>query len=42
MDYTQGALIPVNFEAILSGSATRAAVQDSNYTLNHDQDYLID
>ena len=33
VDYTQGALVPVNFEAILSGSAVKAAVQDSNYTL---------
>jgi len=33
VDYSQGALVPVNFETILSGSATRAMVQDSNYTL---------
>ena len=33
IDYTQGALVPVNFQLLLSGSATKAAVQDSNYTL---------
>ena len=32
IDYSTGLLIPTNFEAIISGSATKAAVQDSNYT----------
>jgi hypothetical protein len=32
VDYSTGLLVPTNFEAIISGSATKAAVQDSNYT----------
>jgi len=32
VDYTTNQAVPVNFEAILSGSAYPAAVQDSNYT----------
>jgi hypothetical protein len=33
IDYNQGALVPVNFELLISGSAQKAEVQDSNYTL---------
>jgi hypothetical protein len=33
IDYSQGALVPVNFDLLISGSATKATVQDSNYTL---------
>ena len=33
VDYSQGALVPVNFTLLISGSATKATVQDSNYTL---------
>ena len=33
VDYSSGATEPVNFNLIISGSATKAAVQDSNYTL---------
>ena len=32
VDYSTGLLVPTNFEAIISGSATKATVQDSNYT----------
>jgi len=32
IDYTTNQLIPVNFQAIISGTAYPAAVQDSNYT----------
>ena len=32
IDYNTNQLIPVNFNQLISGSATRAAVQDSNYT----------
>jgi hypothetical protein len=32
VDYSTGLLIPTNFGAIISGSATKASVQDSNYT----------
>jgi hypothetical protein len=32
IDYTQGALVPVNFDLLIDGDATKAAVQDSNYT----------
>jgi hypothetical protein len=32
IDYTQGALVPVNFNLLIEGDATKAAVQDSNYT----------
>jgi hypothetical protein len=32
IDYSQNPLIPVNQSLILSGSADRAYVQDSNYT----------
>lgn len=32
VDYTTNTIKPVNFNQIISGSATRAAVQDSNYT----------
>ena len=36
LDYSQGALIPVNFITVISGSATKASVQDSNYsTIRH-------
>jgi hypothetical protein len=31
LDYTQDAIIPVNFEQIISGSATKAQLQDYNY-----------
>jgi hypothetical protein len=33
IDYTSGLLTPSNFDAIISGSALKAQVQDSNYTL---------
>jgi hypothetical protein len=33
IDYSQGALVPVNFNLLISGSAQKAEVQDSNYTL---------
>ena len=33
IDYNQGALVPVNFDFLISGSAQKAEVQDSNYTL---------
>jgi hypothetical protein len=32
VDYTPGILTPTNFNFLISGSATKAAVQDSNYT----------
>jgi hypothetical protein len=32
VDYSTGLLVPTNFTAIISGSATKATVQDSNYT----------
>jgi hypothetical protein len=32
VDYTTNTIKPVNFNQIISGSATRAAVQDSNYS----------
>jgi hypothetical protein len=32
VDYTTNQLIPVNFAQLISGSATPAAIQDSNYT----------
>ena len=32
VDYSQGSLVPVNFQQLLTGSATLATVQDSNYT----------
>ena len=32
VDYNNGAIIPTNFELLYSGSATRASIQDSNYT----------
>ena len=32
LDYNQNGLNPVNFQFVLSGSATRAAIQDSNYS----------
>jgi hypothetical protein len=32
VDYSQGSLVPVNFQQLLTGSATPATVQDSNYT----------
>jgi hypothetical protein len=32
VDYSTGLLIPTNFGAIISGSATKATVQDSNYS----------
>lgn len=36
LDYSQGALKPVNFEVVISGSAVKATVQDSNYsTIRH-------
>jgi len=31
VDYTRGIIEPVNFDQLISGSATRAKVQDSNY-----------
>ena len=33
VDYSTGALVPTNFSLLISGSATKAAIQDSNYTL---------
>jgi hypothetical protein len=33
VDYSTGALIPTNFDLLVSGSAQKAPVQDSNYTL---------
>jgi len=33
IDYTSGVLTPSNFDAIINGSALKAQVQDSNYTL---------
>ena len=33
IDYSQGALVPVNFDLLINGDATKATVQDSNYTL---------
>jgi hypothetical protein len=33
IDYSQGALVPVNFDLLIDGTATKATVQDSNYTL---------
>jgi len=36
VDYSTGALIPTNFNLLISGSAQKAAVQDSNYsTIRH-------
>jgi len=36
VDYSTGALIPTNFDLLVSGSAQKAPVQDSNYsTLRH-------
>jgi hypothetical protein len=32
VDYSQNPLVPINFELILSGTADRASVQDSNYS----------
>ena len=32
IDYSQGSLVPVNFQELITGSATKATVQDSNYT----------
>jgi hypothetical protein len=32
VDYTPGILTPTNFDLIISGNATKAAVQDSNYS----------
>ena len=32
IDYTSGITTPVNFDLLISGSASRATVQDSNYT----------
>jgi hypothetical protein len=32
VDYSSGLTEPVNFQSLISGSATRAKVQDSNYT----------
>lgn len=32
VDYSSGALIPTNFISIISGSATKAQIQESNYT----------
>jgi hypothetical protein len=34
VDYSAGITEPVNFDLLISGSAKKAAVQDSNYTLN--------
>ena len=34
IDYSAGITEPVNFDLLISGSAKKAAVQDSNYTLN--------
>jgi hypothetical protein len=33
VDYTQGAALPVNFDLLISGSASKAPIQDSNYSL---------
>ena len=33
IDYGSGIMIPTNFELLISGSALKASVQDSNYTL---------
>ena len=33
VDYSTGLMTPTNFDLLISGSATRAAVQDSNYTI---------
>ena len=33
VDYSTGALIPTNFDLLISGNAQKADVQDSNYTL---------
>jgi hypothetical protein len=32
VDYSTGLLVPTNFNALIDGTATKAAVQDSNYT----------
>ena len=32
VDYSQGSLVPVNFQELVNGNATPATVQDSNYT----------
>jgi hypothetical protein len=32
IDYSQGSLVPVNFQQLINGDATPATVQDSNYT----------
>jgi hypothetical protein len=34
VDYSAGITEPVNFDLLISGSAKKAAIQDSNYTLN--------
>jgi len=33
IDYSSGMLTPTNFELLISGSALKASIQDSNYTL---------
>jgi hypothetical protein len=33
VDYENGGIVPVNWEQLISSSATRAAVQDSNYSM---------
>ena len=33
VDYSNGAIVPVNWELLISSSATRAAVQNSNYSM---------
>jgi hypothetical protein len=33
IDYSSGLLTPTNFELLISGSALKASIQDSNYTL---------
>ena len=33
IDYSQGSIAPVNYDLLLSGSALKAPVQDSNYSL---------
>jgi hypothetical protein len=33
IDYPPGLLTPINFELLISGSALKASIQDSNYTL---------
>ena len=33
IDYSSGILTPTNFELLISGSALKASIQDSNYTL---------